>query len=422
MLDIVRRVVRAYRAAFAGLGREVWLLAGSALVNRAGTMVLPFLSLYLTRRLGLTPLEAGQILALYGVGSVIGSWVGGWLSDRIGAVQVQLLSFVAAGFAFLVLGSARSFSGVAMAVLAAAILADSHRPAMMAAVSHYSEPATRTRAFALIRLAINLGMAVGPAVGGILAVRHYGWLFIGDALTCWAAALLLVLTLGLPEERVRRGDGPRRRGGTSPWRDVPFVAFLLLVFVLGAMFFQIWSTMPLDLRDVHGLTEPAIGGIFALNALLVVLFEMLLLRALEDREPLRVLGVGAGLVGAGLGLLAMGRGYAIAFASMLGWTLGEMLSLPMSNVIVANRAPTERIGSYMGAYSMAFALAFVVAPITGTAVYQRWGGVALWPSLAVVGLVVGVGFASMRRPLAHGVAHEEDLSVTPAPGDGAGPS
>jgi len=398
---LVRRLASAYRAAFSGLAREVWLLALGAFVNRAGTMVLPFLCLYLTSRLDMSAVEAGRVLALYGVGSVLGSVLGGWLSDRLGAVRVQLLSLATTGFAFLVLGHTRGAWQVSLAVLFAATVADAFRPAMMVAIAHYSPVASRIRSFALIRLAVNAGMAIGPAVGGVLAVHHYRWLFIGDAATCWAAGILLTLTLGLPSSPVHREDTSESNAGAdrSPFSDLPFLAFLVLIFLLATAFFQIWSTLPLDLRTTHRLPEPIIGGLLALNALLIVCFEMLLLRAIEHLDHLRLVGLGAALVGLGLGVLAFGGGFGTALIATLVWTLGEMLSLPMSNAVVASRAPLRRTGAYMGAYTVAFSLAFVAAPVTGTAVYSRWGGTVLWPAIAVLGVLLGVGFSLLSKPL-----------------------
>lgn len=397
MIAATRRMVHAYRSAFAGLAREVWLLALATFVNRAGTMVLPFLGLYLTRRLGMDAIEAGRVLALYGVGSVLGSLIGGWLSDRLGAVRVQLLSLAASGIGFLLVPIATGFAGVSLAVLTAATLADAFRPATMVAVAHYSPVSSRTRSFALIRLAANLGMAVGPAVGGVLAVHHYTWLFVGDALTCWAAGVLLAVTLGLPAARVRREDvQPSGRG--SAWSDPPFLVFLVLVLLLAVSLFQIWSTMPLHLRDALALGEPAIGGLLALNAVAIVLFEMLLLKAVEHRDPLRMTGLGAALIGCGLGLLAFPGGLPVALASLAVWTFGEMVSLPLTNAAVAHRAPSDRVGSYMGAYSVAFSLAFVIAPLAGTAVYGRWGGGVLWTAVAILGPLLGLGFAALARP------------------------
>lgn len=387
---MLRRVARAYRAAYAGLPRAVWIQAFAALVNRSGTMVLPFLSLYLTRQLGFSPARAGQILACYGVGSILASWVGGSLSDRCGPVRVQIWSLLGAGVGFLFLAQARSPLAVALGVFAASLLADSFRPAVMTGIAAASDEDTRTRAFALLRLAVNAGMAIGPALGGYLAARDYGWLFVGDALTGWAAAVVLWRSLGGLEGR---GLGARPgAGGRSPWRDGPFLAFLGLMFLFACAFFQVFSTMPLYLRDHYGLAEQSIGSLLALNALIIVVFEMVLLREVERLPALRVAAAGVLLIGAGLALLPLGRTGLFAAVTVVVWTLGEMLALPLTNAAVAHRADPASRGRYMGAYTASFSAAFVVAPAAGAAVYQYLGATALWVGVGGVGAALCVGF------------------------------
>ena len=280
-----------------------------------------------------------------------------------------------------------------------ATISDAFRPALMVAVAHRSTPEIRTRAFALIRLAANLGMAIGPAIAGILAIYGYVWLFIGDALTCWAAAIMLLMTLnGRVDVESTTPEMEKARAG-SPWRDPPFLFFLFLISALAMAFFQVWSTMPLYLRSFYGWSERAIGLLLAMNALLIVLAEMLLIRAVESRDPMRMVGLGALLVGAGLALLPLGPLWIVAVLSMVVLTFGEMLSMPITNAIVAERAEQKSVGRYMGAYSLAFSSAFVIGPIAGTAVYQNAGPQFLWFGIGIVGIVLGLAFAALSRPL-----------------------
>jgi MFS family permease len=194
-MHLVQALITTYRSAFAGIPRAVWLLAGGLLINRAGTMVLPFLSLYLTRDLGLTPAKAGFVIGSFGLGAMAGSFIGGWLSDRLDPVRVQLVSLCATGIGFLIFTQIQKMGALMVGVFALSTISEAFRPALMAAVAHRSSPGIRARAFALIRLAANMGMAVGPAVAGLLAVYGYVWIFVGDAATCWAAALMLMATL-----------------------------------------------------------------------------------------------------------------------------------------------------------------------------------------------------------------------------------
>jgi MFS family permease len=395
----IRSVVSVYRAAFAGLPREVWLLAGALLVNRAGTMVLPFLSLYLTHDLGLTASQAGLVISAFGLGSMAGSSIGGWLSDRMDPLRVQELSLIASGLGFLVFTLLHSMTALVVGVLVLATISEGFRPALMASVAHRSRPENRARAFALIRLAANLGMSVGPAAAGLLAATRYVWIFVGDALTCWAAAAVLAATLTVAErpgrDRGQQGPGADR----SPWIDPPFLAFMALLVLLAMAFFQVWATMPLYLRSFYGMSERSIGLLLALNALLIVLFEMPLIRAVEGRDRMRVVGLGALLVGAGLALLAAGPGWTPALASMVVLTVGEMLSMPITNTVVAERAGASSVGRYMGAYTLAFSTAFVIGPIAGTTIYQDLGPTVLWYGIGAVGVALGLAFSSLSRAL-----------------------
>lgn len=395
----MRRVITAYRLSFSGLPRPVWLLAGALLVNRAGTMVLPFLSLYLTRELGFSAVRAGQILSLYGVGSMVGSTLGGWLSDRIGAVRVQGLSLAATGIGFLVLTRITDFAVLAASVFVVSVVSESFRPAVMTAVAEHSRPPIRARCFALVRLSVNTGMAIGPAVGGFLAAHHYTLLFVVDAATCWAAALVLWATLGFSRPPLSGAPATEHRSPISPWRDLPFLAFLGLVVILGIVFLQIWVTLPLELRDSFGFSERGVGLLIALNPAMIMAFEMLLTRAVEGLGSMRVAAVGAGLVGCGLALLVLGHSVLIAVLSTLVWTLGEMLSLPMTNAVAAERAGRGAAGRYMGAYTLAFSTAFVLAPILGGWTYQRHGGDALWGAAGAAGGLLFISFWALNRHL-----------------------
>ena len=398
-MSLIRSLAAAYRASFAGLPREVWVLSGALLVNRAGTMVLPFLSLYLTLDLGLTAIRAGQIIGCFGLGSMVGSYLGGWLSDRMNPLRVQHLSLFVSGIGFLVFTQLETFPALAVGIFVVAVITDSFRPALMVSVAHYSPPETGKRSFALVRLAANLGMAIGPAVAGVLAHYGYVWLFVGDAATCWAAGLVLVFTLGTGPGHDRPEESAEDSSKSSPWRDGPFLLFLLFMIILAMMFFQVWTTMPLYLRAFYSASERGIGFLLSINALLIVLTEMLLVRAVEDFNGLRTVGVGAALVGAGLFLLPFGPPFAVAVLAISVLTTGEMLALPISNTVVAGRAGRAHMGRYMGAYTLAFSTAFVIGPVAGTAVYQYVSPNALWYGIGVLGIIVGIGFASLSRPL-----------------------
>lgn len=401
----VRSLVEAYRRAFSGLPRPIWVIAFAGLVNRSGSMVLPFLTLYLTRRLGYPPEVAGWVVGVWGAGSIVGSLAGGWLVDRVGPVRVMQASLLGNMAGFFLLPLAHEWWVLAGLVLATSIVGESLRPAVMASASIAAPPEVRARSLALIRLAHNLGFAVGPAVGGVLATFSYTWLFVVDGGTCGLAALVLGTVFGWRGPRLEHAEEPVG-AGPGPWRRPAFVAFLAGTLLLGMVFFQVFSTMPLYLRSVYLLREDQIGALLGLNGVVIVLVEMLLVHRLERYDHLRVAAVGALLIGTGFALLAAGRTLPWAAFTILVWTLGEMTCMPMINAVAASQGGAGESGRYMGAFTLSFSIAFVAGPVAGTAVMGRWGGDVLWVAVGALGPVIAATFwvlaPRLARPSAAG--------------------
>jgi MFS family permease len=397
---LFRTIATTYRDAFSGLSRTVWLLSVASLVNRSGTMVMPFLTLYLISKRGFTTTQAGEVLGLYGVAATAASYTGGWLCDRVSPVRVMKVSLALTGLSFLALGQLRSRLAIAAMVFVLGLVGEAFRPANLAALAAATGPADRARSFALLRLAANLGMTLGPSVGGFLALYDYGWLFVADGVTCLlATSLLWLVPAGAEGANAQRSR--QSAAGSSPWRDGPFLAMMGLMFVLATVVFQIVSTFPLTLRDLYGLSEARIGLILAVNTLIIVLFEMVLIHKLSGRgDTLERIGVGAFFVCAGLALLPLGSSFPFAAFTVVVWTVGEMLAFPIASAVVADLAKEESLGRYMGVFNLTFASSYVAAPLIGTWVYQTWGPKALWYGCGVVGAAIWLGFhllAAARR-------------------------
>lgn len=400
---MLRSIAASYRDAFAGLSRPVWILSVASLINRAGTMVLPFLALYLTQERGFTKTEAGQVIALYGLGAMAASFLGGWLCDRFDPRRIMIGSLLLTGLGFPVLGRMESGPALLGTILLLSLAGESFRPANAAALTRASDPAERTRSFALYRLAINLGMTLGPTVGGFLALRSYDLLFLVDGATCLLAAGLLWLVPGEPASPTEKEAAAAAAPARSPWGDRPLLVMLFLLFVMNVVTFQVVSTYPLSLRELYGFPEDRIGLTLAVNTLIIVLFEMVLVHRVARYDPLRMTGLGAFFLCLGLALLPLGRGFAYAAFTVLIWTIGEMLAFPIIAGVIANRADAGSVGRTMGLMNLSFATAYVIAPLAGTWVYQHLGPEALWYGCGAVGLLVWAGFealaaAGRRRP------------------------
>jgi predicted MFS family arabinose efflux permease len=384
----------------AGLPRGLWVLVAATLVNRTGTMFLPFLVLYLTRARGYTPGEAGATLALFGAGALLAGPFAGRLSDRFRPLRVMQISLTASGALLLVFPLVRSAFAISALVLLVAFVTEAFRPASLSVVSHLVAPDRRKAAFALQRLAINLGMSVGPAAGGFLAEVSWPSLFLVDGVTSLLAALTLALFF--PHDvSISAGSGPTRPLPARPASvGAPFLFFLLAVIPVGVVFFQHESSMALYFVRDLGIAASTYGLLHTVNTLLIVAFEVPLNLATSHWPHRRGLVLGSILVGAGFGALAFTRTLTGIILTIVVWSFGEMVLLPGLASYVAEVAPEERRGAWLGLYTMSFNFALFVGPAFGTLLLEHFGGRVLWGTMFAFGLLSAALFARVaeRRP------------------------
>ncbi len=396
------------------LPAEAWIIFATTLVNRAGTMVLPFLVLYLTQDLGHPADQAGFALTAYGFGGLISAPLAGRLSDRVGALRIMQLSLLVSGALLVVLPLARSRTAVFSLIFLWALISEAVRPASLAALAGATPPAQRKAAMALNRLAINLGMSVGPAVGGFLATVSFFWLFAIDGATSMAAAALLTgllwrKTTAAAADAIRHaGSGtgsspsPTERAGSSPspartstgaLRDRRMLAFMAAWFIVGVIFFQLDGAFPLYVVRDLGLSQVFFGLLFTLNTVLIIGLEVPINLSTTHWPHRLTLPLGTLLLAAAFAALAFAESRGTIALAVVVLTFGEMIVFPVAATYVSELAPAERQGEYMGAYYIALSLAMIVGPWTGTLVMDRFGSRALW--LAVFGC--GVAAAGMFR-------------------------
>lgn len=386
-----------------GLPPEVWTVAGTTLVNRMGMMVLPFLVLYLTQHLGYPPATAGLVLTVFGVGGLVSAPVAGRLCDRVGALRVMQGALLLSGGLLLLFPLARGLQAVLGLTLLWALVSEAVRPASLAALTGSLPPEKRTPAIALNRLAINLGMSVGPAVGGFLAMASFPLIFVVDGLTSLAAGLGLTLAiwkLGLRRHEDLAAEHAALTGSVpcGVLRDGRMLVFLAGLFLLGVVFLQHEGALPVYLVRDLGLPTSFYGMIFAVNTVMIVLLEVPLNLAMAGWPHRRALVLGAALCAAGFGALVLASEPWSVVLTVVVWTFGEMIFFPVSATYASELAPPGRQGAYMGAYSMAWGLAFTLGPAAGTALLDRFGAAALWSTMLAVGLVSAGVVGAVTRP------------------------
>jgi MFS family permease len=393
---MILKVWSTYKKAYAGLPRNAWLLSLVQFINRSGSMVLFFLTLYLTRKLGFTLIQAGQAVSTYGLGALAGAYLGGRMCDRLGANRVQQLSLLLSGLNLIVMGYVTQHGAVLLSAFLLGVFGEALLPANGTAMAQECPALIRTKGFALNRLAGNLGVTIGPVLGGYLALWNYRALFWVDGLTCLATLAVFSLYFK-PGRKLLTADQE-----TFPIEPVAgqkhhlWIIFLL-VFGIGLIFSQLFSTFPLYMHSAFGFAENRIGQLLAINTIIIVLFEMVLLHGLKDIQPLKVIGVGALLIGLGFALTPLGRRFFYAALTVVVWTCGEMLSLPLLTAEISNRSSDQNRGRHMGLFAVSFSLAYMIGPLTGAKIYTQFSPLVLWFSCGGLGMLLALGFLMLER-------------------------
>ncbi|MEU8194744.1 MFS transporter [Microbispora amethystogenes] len=385
------------RSRAGGLPRPFWVLFGGSFVNRLGTMVEPFIGVYLTQARGVPLATAGLVMTMFGVGSLLSQPVAGWLSDRFGRRVTLTGGMVATAVTMLALGYTTSVPGLVAGMLVLGIVVDAYRPASQAIVADLVPPEDRPRAFGLLFWAVNLGFAVAMVAGGWLARSGFTVLFWVDAVTCLVFGVLV--WRAIPETRPARDDAPPGRFA-DVLRDRVMVAFVLANMVYALVYLQAYSTLPLAMTG-QGLPTSAYGMAMAVNGLLIVVVQPVTTTWLARFDPSRVLAAGFALVGLGFALTSLVSSAAGHAATVAVWTLGEALTAGIPGAIVATLAPAHLRGRYSGLYGLSWSAGALLAPLVGTRLLADAPGL-VWPVLGGLGLLAAgaqllLGRAVRRR-------------------------
>jgi predicted MFS family arabinose efflux permease len=394
------------------LPQGMWVLFTTTLTNRSGAMVMPFLVLYLTQSLNFSVSRAGSVLLFYGLGAIVAGPAAGMLSDRVGPVRLMRASLFLSGLVMLAYPLAKTYAAVAAISAVLAAVNESFRPASMAFMAATVPPPQRKAAFALYRLAINLGMSVGPAIGGFLAAVSFRYLFFVNGATSIAAGIVLVAS-GLKVEAGAVSPGTARYTWPRAHLDGRFLFFLLALLPVMLIFFQHLSAMSLWIVRDHGLPESAFGLLFSINTLLIVALEVPLNAATAHWEHRRTLTLGAILAGAGFGAMALASTFWSFALTVVIWTFGEMFIFPSAAAYVADVSAPERVGEYSGLFAMTFSLAYSVGPWAGTIVLDRFGGRVLWAGTFVLGLIAAAMISRLPEPPRQAAVGTSGLPAAP---------
>ena len=373
------------------LPKDLWLMCIASLINRTGTMVLPFLAIYLTRGINISTSSAGLIITAYGLGALMTAPFVGRLSDRIGALNQMKLSLLISGLMLFIYPFIQGFIPLLLMTVFWAIVNESFRPANLSLISEIVPADQRKPAFALYRLAINLGMSIGPVVGGFLSVINFSYLFYVDGLTSIGAGLFLIYS---PWQKIYKSNSDSENIDSKKQsifhsvalKDKKLIFFIIAILPVVIVYFQHQAAMAVFVVKYLHFSESTYGVLFAINTVLIILVEVPLNNYLNHWQDKKLLSVGALLTAIGFGGMAFANNIVGLVITIVIWTFGEMVLFPASASYISGISPNNKRGEYMGFYQINFSLAFSIGPWLGMTVLEIFGPQVLWLGAFVLGL------------------------------------
>lgn len=383
--------------------KNIWLLSAGTLINRAGTMVLPFMALYVVHEFKVSAGEAGLVLAAYGIGAFLSAPFSGRLSDRIGSVHVMIVSLFASGIFLIIYSFVTNFYLFIFLSFIWAVISEAFRPASMSFVSTEAPADKRKTAFALYRLAINLGMSIGPVLGGVLSSVNFHLLFYADGITSIVAAIYFLFshfddsTVKKKNNEIEKDEEEKLIKRTGVLSNKRFVFYLLAIIPVIIVFFQHIGAMPLFIVDELGFSRATFGLLASINTVMIIFIEVPLNDAMQNWKDWKALMLGAVLSGIGFGLMAFLHSAAGIILSIVIWTFGEMIFFPAANNYVSEISPEQQRGEYMGYSQMTFSFAFMIGPLMGTAALDYFGSFTVWVGCFVFGLFSALMMFKLKK-------------------------
>lgn len=387
---MITTLLKNYLKNFNQFSVEVKVLAITTFINRIGAMVVPFLSKYMMEQLHFSYSQIGWVMVFFGLGSFIGTWISGKLSDKIGFYKVMVFSLFTSGLIFILLQFLTTFYSFCFGVLLLTTVSDMYRPAMLVSLDTYASKTERTKALSLIRSSVNLGFMFGPLIGGIIiTLLDYTFLFYIDGLTCILSILLFAIYVKEKKLPFKLNSFKYLKEGNSILQDKPFLIHLVVTLITGILFFQMFTTLSLYYKEVFNFSSVESGLFLALNGVLILLFELSIVSYVESKNINKLLMVSYGVLAMAVSYLFLLIDHSIfaLVAMMIFMTIGIMLTFPFANSFVKNRSLKKQEGKFMAAFTMSYSVAHILSTKTGMTIVTDYGYKTNWVFLTCLGFV-----------------------------------
>jgi MFS family permease len=392
----IRNLYREYRRSF-------WILVGATFIDRlGGSLLFPFFALYITKKFNVGMTEVGILFGLFSMSSLIGSFLGGALTDRVGRRRMLIFGLLASSFSTLLMGFIDSLQLFYVLALISGIFTDVAGPAHQAMVADLVPEQKRAEGFGIMRVAFNLAVVIGPAIGGLMAARSYQLLFVADAVISTITAGIVFFFLRETKPQTRSDAKPETVGTTFKGygrvlRDSTFMLFVFMCILMGLVYMNMNTTLGVYLRDVYAVPESGYGALLSINALMVVLLQFPISRRLTDRPPLLMMAFGTALYAVGFAMYGVVSNSVMFILAMVVITVGEMIVSPVAQSLTARFAPEDMRGRYMAIFGISWSIPFMIGPLLAGLILDNLNPNLLWYAAGFVGFLAVLGFLYLHR-------------------------
>jgi len=396
MLSSLKNIYKEYPSKF-------WVLICVYFIDRVGgALIYPFLSLYITSKFGVGMTQVGVMLAIHSVSAFIGNLLGGALADRFGRKSMLIMGLISSASVSLSMGLVQDWKIFYLLVSLTGFLSHIGDPAASAMMADILPVEKRTDGYGVLRVAVNLAVTIGPAIGGLMAGVSYLLLFVMDCVVSGIAVLIVFLSLPETKPEIPEGELQASTLQTIKGYGIVFKDRLLLVIITLTMFtaivyLQINSSLSVYLRDLHGISAQQFGYILSLNAIMVVVMQFSITKQVKKFQPLWMMALGNVLYASGFAIYGFVSGYPAFLFAMVIVTMGEMVIAPVIQTVVAFIAPHDKRGRYMAAFQIGRQSAAAIGPLVAGVILDHYNPHWLWYGGGMICVTVAAGYLVLNK-------------------------
>lgn len=381
--------------------KQFWVIVGAGFIDRVGgVLIFLFFALYITRHFEVGMTEVGLMFAIFSVADMFGNMIGGALTDYLGRKGMIIMGLVISGMTSLGMGLVQRLDYFYVMGLISGLFATASGPAHRAMMMDILPEEKWAEGFGVSRVSDNLAVAIGPAIGGFVASYSYLVLFAADTITSLITAGIVFLVIA--ESRPAEDQAAEKpsflwtfAGYGEVLKNRIFMAFVMISTVATLVYSQMYSTLSVFLRDVHGVPEAGYGWLMTLNAGMVVAFQFLIIRKISDRPPLVVMALGSLFFVIGFGMYGFSSFYLLFMIAMAVITVGEMVMVPVAQAYVGDAAPEDMRGRYSGVMGFSWMVPWMIGPLLAGLIMDYGDPNWIWYGCALLGTVAVLGFLAL---------------------------